>query len=343
MAAGAFLLLASCKHATTEKETLPNATEAIPVKIAEVKNENFSREITATGLLTTENEAKLSFKIGGVIDKILVNEGQFFTKGQLLATLKITEINAQEQQAVYALDKAKRDYGRVSDLFKDSVATLEQLQNTQTALDMAQKTLDLASFNRKYASIYATEDGFVNKKMGNEGEIIGPGTPVLTINEIVGSADWILKVGVTDEEWGNIAVNQKATIVFDAFPNKTFNAYVFRKSQAADQAGGSFQIELKVKFENEKPAIGMFGKAAIHMAGEGTAVVIPYEALVQADGSKGFVFVPQQDNSVKKKEVIIQSFNENKVVIQSGVDPGDKVIISNNAFLNEQSKISIAE
>lgn len=332
--------ITSCGHKTEKQESLETGN-IIPVKVVTVQSESFNGNIAATGLITTENEARLSFKISGVIDRIFVNEGRLIKKGQLLATLKITEINSQLAQANLAMEKAQRDYTRASNLYNDSVVTLEQLQNAKTGLDVAKKSVDVVAFNRQFASIAATADGFVTKKIANEGEVVSSGSPVLVINEIRNSNDWELKVGLTDKEWAVISPGQKAIVELDAFPGKQFSAYVFRKSQAADQVSGSFQVELKINTGTEKPAIGMFGKATIMSNEARHLFTVPYEAIVQADGNKAYVFVPQPDSSVKKMEVIIQSFNKKNVIIQSGVEAGQQVIVSNSAFLNEQSKVSI--
>ncbi len=96
---------------------------------------------------------------------------------------------------------------------------------------------------------------------------------------------------------------------------------------------GSFQVELKINTGKEKPAIGMFGKATI-MSNEARHLYsVPYEAIVQADGNKAYVFIPQPDSSVKKVEVSIQSFNEKNVIIKSGIEAGQQVVVSNSAFL----------
>ena len=171
-----------------------------------------SDDIVATGLLTTENEATYSFKIGGVISKILVEEGQFFRKGQVLALLNTTEITAGYEQARLSVEKAQRDYDRALHLFKDSVYTLEQLQNTKTGLDIALKAAEAVAFNKQYAQVYAASDGFITKKIAHEGEIVGPGSPVLAINETKGNSNYVLKVGVTDEEWAAISINQRAVV-----------------------------------------------------------------------------------------------------------------------------------
>ena len=75
---------------------------------------------------------------------MLVKEGDRVKKGQLLDTLKSTEIAAQVQQVNLALEKAQRDYQRASKLYKDSVATLEQLQNAKTGVDIARQNLQQA-------------------------------------------------------------------------------------------------------------------------------------------------------------------------------------------------------
>src|SRR5205085_1625084 len=86
-------VLYACQEEKKEKNPLEEAN-IIPVKIAAVNSLKLAGDISASGLLTTENEAKYAFKIGGVISRVLVEEGQFFKKGQLLATLNSTEIAA---------------------------------------------------------------------------------------------------------------------------------------------------------------------------------------------------------------------------------------------------------
>lgn len=317
------------------------SAETIAVKTAPVKSNDAPAVITATGLITTANEARYAFKIGGVVEKIYVSEGQFFKRGQLLAKLKLTEIDAQLSQASLAYEKAKRDYTRADNLYKDSVATLEQLQNAKTGVDISGKTVDAVAFNKKFAYIYAEADGFVTKKISNEGEMVGPGSPVFTINETSGSNDWTLKLGVTDKEWSAIAIGKPASVTVDAFPGKTFSATVFRKSQAADANSGSFEVELKLAMDGSKPAIGMFAKATINTDGVMHFATIPYDALIEADGNSAFVFIPDGGTKVKRVPVTIESFDNGKLYIKSGLENISEVIISNSAFLNDKSTITI--
>jgi len=335
----AFPIFYACKEEKKEHSEF-ETSEIVSIKTASVQSLALTSNISASGLVTTENDANYSFKIGGVVNRIYVQEGQFFKKGQLLATLDQTEISSGLNQTDLNLKKYERDYTRATNLYKDSVYTLEQLQNTKTGLDIARKQKDAVAFNARYAKIYAAADGFVAKKIASEGEVVGPGSPVLAINETTQNNNYLLKIGLTDKEWAAVELGQKAIVTLDGYPDDEFNAIVFRKSQAADQALGSFQAELKLDMKNSKPAVGMFGKAQIHNDDAQDVITIPYDALIEADGNNAFVFIVQ-NNKVKRQPVTIYKFENKTVYIKDGLQKTDQIVISNSAYLNEQSKIKI--
>ncbi|SFC74289.1 efflux RND transporter periplasmic adaptor subunit [Flavobacterium phragmitis] len=335
----ALTLFYACKE--EKKENSPFESEdVIPIKTAPVESFALKNTISASGLVITENQANYGFKIGGIISRIYVEEGQFFKKGQLLASLDETEINAGLNQTDLNLKKYERDYKRASNLYKDSVYTLEQLQNTKTGLDIAKKQKDAVAFNARYSKIYAAADGFVSKKTANEGEVVGAGSPILAINETSQNNNYLLKVGLTDKEWAAVKAGQKATVTLDGYPDEKFDAFIFRKSQAADAALGSFQVELKLNLKNSRPAVGMFGKAEIKAEQSEDFIIIPYNSLIEADGNKAFVFIVE-NNKVKRQPVTINKFENNKVFIKEGLQKTDQIVISNSAYLNEQSTIKI--
>ena len=332
-------LFFACKEEKKENNPFETA-DVISIKTATVESLLLTGNISASGLVTTENQANYGFKIGGVISRIYVEEGQFFKKGQLLATLDQTEISSGLNQANLNLKKFERDYARANNLYKDSVYTLEQLQNTKTGLDIARKQKDVVAFNSRYAKIYATADGFVAHKIANEGEVVGPGSPILAINETSKNNNYLLKVGLTDKEWASVKIGQKAIVILDGFPDEKFEAIVFRKSQASDAALGSFQIELKLSMKNQKPAVGMFGKAEIQTDKAEDFMIIPYNSLIEADGNKAFVFIVK-NNKVKRQPITITKFDNDKVFVKEGLQKTDQIVISNSAYLNEQSTIKI--
>ena len=336
----ALTLLASCQQKHKEQNPM-GEPDIIPVKVSTVSVLGVPDRISATGLVSTADEAKYAFKIGGVISRIYVQEGQFFTRGQLLATLNSTEISAGLAQSSLGVEKAQRDYSRAVNLYKDSVYTLEQLQNTKTALDVAKKAREATAFNERYSKIYAASDGFVTKKIANEGEVIAEGMPVLLINSTEQQNSYLLKVGVTDREWAVIKPGQTAKVTLDGYAGQKFDATVFRKSQAADRELGSFQVELKLQLNGIKPAIGMFGKTEIATHQDESVMVIPYGALVEADGNKGFVFTTISATRVKRVPVTILKFDNENVYLKDKLEGIDQIVVSNSAYLNEQSLIKI--
>jgi RND family efflux transporter MFP subunit len=332
--------LAACNSNANSKKEEPK-NDPIPVTITPITPSSKSSQIKATGLISTEDEARLSFKITGVVEKVFVKEGQFVKKGQLLASLKSTEISAQVGQVQLSLEKAKRDYQRASNLYKDSVATLEQMQNAKTGVDIAERNLQQVAFNQQYSKIYAVSDGFIIKQLLNEGELANSGSPVLYMSSVSGSSKWILKIGVSDKEWAAIEKGNSAYVIVDAFTDKQFKAVVSKKALAADPVSGSFEIELQVDFEKSHPAIGMFGNATITPSGLSAGFSIPYDALLEAHGKNGFVFVTDDKKTVKRIPITIGSIDNRQVYVADGLQGHQWVIISGSAYLDEQSLITV--
>lgn len=312
--------------------------ENIPVRLQELKKVSIKNNITAAGQFTTEDEAFLSFKTGGIIKKICVKEGDAIKKGQLLAILDLNEINAQVAQAEAAYDKAKRDYERVNNLYKDSVASKSQMQDVKTGFDVASNNLQIAKFNRNYSEIRAIADGFILKRLVNEGQLIGSGTPVLQTNG-ANSKDWFLKISVSDNEWASIRLNDKALVEIDSNPGETLNGYVIRKSEGVDPYSGTFSISIKVTDTGIKLASGLFGKAEIIPSETINVWTVPFESLLDGDGNSGYVFVTNDTKTALKTKVKISGFSKNLVYISGGLENCKYLIISGSAYLNDNSSI----
>ncbi len=332
-------LVLSCKKTDDKPETGPSSTGPVPVQVQQLVSENLSPVIQTAGLFTTDDETYLSFKTGGVIEKVLVKEGDAIRKGQLLATLNLTEIEAQVAQARLAYDKAKRDNARVENLFRDSVATLEQFQNARTGMEVAARQLEAASFNRSYSEIRALSSGFVLRKMASEGQVISPGSPVFMTNG-AGSGKWMLKAGVSDREWTAIQTGDVATITTDARPGETFQARVTRKSEGTDAMSGAFTVELTVPTARGL-ASGLFGKATIHASRKQQAWKIPYQALLDGNGRSGYVFVTDDARTARKVAVVIDRIEKDNVVIASGLEQAKSLIVSGSAYLKDGAPIVV--
>src|SRR5881409_2151738 len=123
------LALAACGRG---RAAAPPAGDAVAVRVASVSIDRLAPPVTATGTLGPKEEVTLSFKVGGVVSRIFVDEGRAVRAGDSLAVLDLSEIDAAVVRARSAAEKAERDLTRARRLYADSVATLEQAQNAQT-------------------------------------------------------------------------------------------------------------------------------------------------------------------------------------------------------------------
>jgi RND family efflux transporter MFP subunit len=313
----------------------------IPVRIQEIQLSESNLEIDATGQFTTDDETMLSFKTGGIVSRVFVSEGDIIRKGQLLATLDLTEINTSVTQAQLGYEKAKRDYERVQRLLADSVATKEQAENSKTAIDIAAQSVQAAKFNQDYSQIRAVRDGNVLKKFVNEGQQIASGSPVFQTNGS-GQGTWKLKVSLSDREWALVKEGDKVAITTPVEPEKTFKAQIKRKSRVADPMTGTYQVE--VEFAEKAPdylASGMFGSAKISAETTQKTWFVPYDAILDANAGKGFVFVTKDGNTAQKVSIKIGKIYPDKVQVTEGLEDYTKLIVTGSAYLTDQSPISI--
>lgn len=341
-----FLLFASCgkKKEETKLVITPSAvdeSEIIAVKTAAVETRNITHDVVGTGMLMSKAESRLSFKTGGVISKIYVKEGDDVKAGQLLATLDLTEINSQVAQADLGVQKAERDLQRAKKLYADTVATLETVQNATTGADVARKTRDIAQFNLRFSEIRAPRSGKILKKLMSEGELAGPGLPLFFINEATANTtDWVVRVGVSDRDWSVLRVGNVANISFDAYTNETFSGKITKLADYVDATSGTYEVEISLNTKGKRMATGLFAHTKMQPSASSPMQIIPIEALVEGNGTSGYVWVLNSDNtSVKKMPVKIIQILEKEVGV-SGLT-SSAVITDGSAFLTEKTKVKL--
>ena len=155
------ILLAACSKPET---TITPAVTAVRVQAATLGPA--TPPIATSGIVATKDEMRLSFKVGGMIKAIYVEEGDTVRAGQKLAEIELTEIDSQLEEARQLAEKAKRDLERGERLYADNhVISLVQLEDLRTEAALRQAQLKSTQFNRGYAVITARSDGKVLRKL----------------------------------------------------------------------------------------------------------------------------------------------------------------------------------
>lgn len=335
------LYINACTPAESKK-SIPSLQDPIAVKVMALEKQETAGVIVVAGQFTTDDETSLSFKTGGVISNIKVKEGDYVRKGQLLATLDLTEIRSLVNQASLGLEKAKRDLKRVENLYNDSVATLEQLQNARTGYELAEQQYRTAQFNLQYSEIRAVSDGYILKKHVNSGQVVGPGQVILRTNG-AGKSQWLFKAQLSDKEWAQVAVNDKAAIKTDISEEIVLHAKLVRKSEGADPVTGSFTVDFTVEpTKGIQLASGLFGTATVSPTKKSSSWKIPHEALLDGNGNQGFVFVTNDKQTASKIPVQVGTLTNEFVNITQGLENQNFLITSGSAYLIDGSKIVIS-
>ncbi len=311
------------------------ATDAAPVRAEPAESLALSSNVRSVGILAPRDEIRLSFKTGGVIDRIAVDVGDAVRKGQLLAVIKRAEVDAAVAQASEAAEKARRGLERGRRLRADEVATEEQVEDLTTAYNVARSNLDAARFNARFARIEAPNDGVVLQRLAEQDELVQPGQPVL----IVGStgAGWVVRTALADRDAVRANVGDAATVTFDAFPGREFTGRVTRVGSSADPMTATFEVEVEIVPDGARFARGLVAKVSLALTGGGDGVartMMPVAAIVEADGSSATVFVlDPRDGVARRRQVTVGQIVGDRVVVADGLTPGEQVITDGAAWL----------
>jgi len=311
------------------------------VGVARVVLEKKPLAIHVSGRIFPKTQVNLSFKTGGIIGRMDVDEGQRVRKGQVLASLDLSEVQAYSEQARQGLDKAERDLRRVENLYREKAATLQMLENVRTAYQVANSTREIAEFNLRHSRIEAPLDGRIMKRLAEVREMVGAGMPVFVF---AGSADqWILRSGMTDRDIVKLKLGDEASVTIDALASQTCLGVVSEIADAASPVSGTYEIEVSLQMANQTLKAGFFATADIRTQQSESLAAIPVEAMVEGDGLRAIVYTADRTaNRARRREVTIRELL-GTVLKVTGLKEGEEVVTVGASYLSDGSKIFIED
>lgn len=339
----AFILL-GC---TADADPVPPAPTATPVQTIRAEAAPSPIPIRTSGRLATSAEIPMAFKIGGVVARILVDEGERVSPGQTLARLNLSEINARVSEAESALAKAQRDLERARTLQRDSVATVEEMQNAETAVEVAEARLQAARFNRKHAVITAPSRGRVLQRMAEAGETVAGGQPILAVG--ADAAGFVMRVGLSDEDVVRLATGDSASVRLRAFPGHSLPARVTEIAGSASRPAGTFNVELRIDRGPSDRVMdrlrsGFTGTAEVFPKTGGDHVLLPASALVEGDGRAAVVVVVDETSdsewTARRQEVELIGFHGSNLAVR-GLAVGTSVVTSGASGLRDGDSVRL--
>ncbi len=328
------ILLSGCKSAP-EKGITEN--KPLQVKLWNVELREYKLPVRAVGMLSTTTEMKLGFKTGGIVKQVNAKEGASVKRGEVLAVLDLSEINAQVNQARIGVEKAERDLSRARNLYRDSVATLEQFQNARSAYELAQSQKRIADFNLLHSSIKAPSNGRIQKILVENSEFIAPGYPAILFAST--ESDWVVRVALTDKDIVKFSLGDSAHVEMDAFPDIQFQAEITELGAIADPVTGTYEAELGILHTNPQFRSGFISRAYIFPTQSSTAAMVPLEALLEASDKKAIVYV-YKDGELSKRRIRTGRIVDDLIMVLEGLEPGELVITEGAKYIRDDSQIS---
>ena len=340
-------LMSACSDAPApERDAAPRAP-AVSVSVETVMSGANADPVTATGTFGSRDEIPLAFKIGGIVSRVLVDEGATVQRGQLLASLDLREINAAVTKAQVGFDKAQRDQARVQRLAADSVATLAQLQDATAALDAARADLVTATVNREYATIVAPEGGIVLQRLVTAGSNVSPGMPIMQLGGT--RRGRVLRVGLPDRDALRVQLGDAASVHFDALPARTFTGRVQLVGRSADPRTGTYAVEITVSGADALPsglvgAVSIAARGALRDAQAGASVSV--DALLEADRDSATVYTiaasrkAPGDLIAQPQRVRVNGVSGDRATIE-GLAPDARIVTRGAAYVTPGARVRI--
>jgi RND family efflux transporter MFP subunit len=309
-----------------------------------VRSKQHQGSVTLTGQLQARFQAQLSFRVSGRVVARFVDVGAHVDAGQLLAMIDPAEQQADvdaASAAVVAADFrlriAKAAFDRQNTLLGDGFTTRvafdqaqEELRSAESSLEAANAQLGTAKDYLGYTELRAGVAGVITERHMEIGQVVQATQPVFTLAQD-GERDAVFDV--SESMFSRDVDGSGITLALVSDPGIAAIGHVREVSPAVDQK--SLTVRVKVTIENP-PAAMTLGSAVTGTARlkPSAQIALPWTALM-ATGSRPAVWVVDPATAtVALRPVAIANHEAGLVVIEQGLEPGDRVVVDGGKLLS---------
>ena len=351
------LLLWGCgsKDSTPSKASSNSSAAALEerrVEVTEVIPRSISYTVSAVGSLKTLEDVTISPKKAGIIEKILIKEGDRVKKGQILvqldevdAKLQVERAEARVKEAEASLETNRTTLVRYQKLWENKVIPQQtydeiilRVKLDEARLALAKAELNLAKQNLLDHRIVSPIKGVINLKIAALGEHVNV-APKDEILKIVQMDPLELEFYVPENLAGVIHMGGKIQFTVKAFSEEKYLAILRFISPTADPNTRNVKMKALVQNPDYRLKPGFFAEVSIQTGGNPAALIIPESALFSQEG-KLFTYTVQ-DGTAKRKEVETGVRFDGKVEILKGIQKGESVVTTGHEQLNEGMKVKV--
>ncbi len=335
-----------------------NKKDVIDYKTAQAFYTSLDTKIVATGKLNPEEEIELKPQISGIVDKILVEEGDLVQKGDLIAKIRVvpneqTLVSAQSRikTSKFTYDNAKILFERNKALYEKGVISRQDFENNELSLNQAQESYmqaqndyqiikrgSISGGGSANTNIVAQISGTILQIPVREGDQViqsnnfNAGTTIATIADM---RQMIFEGKVDESEVGKLEEGKTIKVILGAINEKEFPAKLTFVAPKGIEENGAVQFVIKADVAVEssnKIRAGYSANAEIEVASKDSVMVVK-EALLQFNRitEKPFVEILNDNGDFVIKNVEIGISDGINVEITEGLELSDKIKIWNKA------------
>jgi membrane fusion protein (multidrug efflux system) len=303
------------------------------VEVALVQPSPARVRMSLTGEVEGARDADLASALGGFVEDVRVRTGDEVRKGDVLVAIDRELYAAGHRQASAQADLAKSEFERLKKM-GDAVSP-SQLQQAETQHRVADAGLAQAAVRLRRASIVAPFDGVVSRVGVDTGEVVGPASPLLRLVQLDPA---VVVLSVSDRDVVALEPGVGVVVTAGAVGGR-FDGTIARVSPVGDGKTRAFAVEVEVGNPDRQLLPGMVARVQIERE-LGEAVVVPSDWIISTADEHG-VFVAQ-DGVARWRTVTLGRVLQNQVVVASGIEPGDAVVMVGHRELIDGDPILVS-
>lgn len=291
------------------------------------------------GKVEEESSTPVSFTGMGTVTKVYVQEGQFVTKGQLIAEMDPTQCESALLGAKAAYNQALDAQERMKILHESqSISDIDWI-DIQTKVSQAQSSYQMAGKALADCKLKAPCSGIIGKKQMESGMTALPSQPVCTILNI---STVKVKVSVPEKEIAlfnpTAGKHKGVAITADAIGGKTFNSTYFVRNVEGDPLTHTYDVRFTVHNPESELLPGMVVYVTTETDDSHTEMTVPVRSVQQsADGNK-FVWL-DKNGKAHRQTIETGQVHGDRICIVSGLAEGDKVIVEGYQKVSQGSEV----
>lgn len=332
------------------QEKKAEAQEVIrPVKVVEIGEAETTRQLDYSGSVRARTEMNLGFRIAGKVTERLVDIGQHVNEGDVLARVDPSDYELSVKSAEASLDAAERQVEtvdlarkRAEQLYAKNFAPKSQLDQAVLSYDQAVATRDAARSTLAqaqnqvhYTDLKASKAGIVTAISADIGQVVGAGTPVMTV-AVDGEKEVLIAVPEMDIAGFRPGKEVKASFWSDEA--LTLDGKVREVAGSADPQSRTFAVRVSLP-NDPRVLLGMTANVAAIVGSKAQLVSIPLTAMAEKDGKHIVWTVDRASDTVHPRPIKVANFTADGVAVAEGLKQGDVVVAAGTQFMTDNLKV----